>query len=106
MTTDSQTSRSTGFMLGLVTGTFVGAGLALWLVPRAAAEARERVTDAAKAVGDRATARYQQISTRISGAVEDLTDKGLDVRNDAADAIARGAHDVERLATAAKADRR
>jgi hypothetical protein len=64
-----------GFAIGLLTGTFVGAGLAMWLVPR------------------------------VREAVDDLTRKGQDVRDDVAEAVARGAHEVERYATAAKSDR-
>lgn len=106
MTPDTQNCRGGGFLIGLLAGTFVGAGLALWLVPRAAAEARQRVTDSARAVGNRASKRYQQASTRIVDAVDDLTSKGQGVRNDVADAVVRGAHEVERLAKAAKADHR
>ena len=57
--------RDYGFMIGLLTGTFAGAGLALWLVPRVVAELRQR-------------------------------------RDDLADVVARGAHEVERQAMAAK----
>ena len=105
MTPDTYTHRGGGFLIGLMAGTVVGAGLAFWFVPRAAAEARQRVTDTAKAVRNRASKRYEQVSTRIGGAVDDLANKGQGVRNDVADAVVRGAHQVERLAKAAKADR-
>ena len=36
MTTDSQDHRDYGFIYGLLTGMVVGAGLAMWLVPRLA----------------------------------------------------------------------
>ena len=38
MNTQTGQHRDYGFVIGLLTGTFVGAGLAVWLVPRAAAE--------------------------------------------------------------------
>ena len=72
MTEQIQRRRDYGFAIGLMTGTFVGAGLAMWLAPRAAAEFRE------------------------------LKQKGQDVRDDVADVVARGAHEVERFAVAAK----
>ena len=93
------------FFFGLLTGTFVGAGLALLLAPRAASELRQRVTDSARALGNRASERYQQVSTRVGDAVDDLTKTGQGVRDDAADAVARGAHEVERIAMAVKTDR-
>lgn len=105
MNADLQDRRDHGFFVGLVTGTFVGAGLALWLVPRAASELRLRATDAARELGNRASERYQEVSTRVSETTNDLTKKGQHVRDDVADAVVRGAHEVERIATAAKTDR-
>ena len=68
-------------MIGLIAGTVVGAGLTMWLAPRAASELRTRVADSAKALGKRAS----------------------DIRDDVASAVATGAHEVERFAKAAKA---
>lgn len=97
--------RDNGFAIGLLTGTFVGAGLALWLGSRSAAELRRRMTDSARNLGQRASDRYQQASARVGDAVDEITRKGQDARDHAADAVARGAHEVERYATAAKSDR-
>lgn len=76
-------------VLGLFMGTFVGAGLAMWLAPRA-------------------SDTYQQVSARVGEKVADFTRRGRDVRDDIAGAVARGAHEValgalevERVATAA-----
>ena len=93
------------FTIGLLMGTCVGAGLAMWFAPRLTAELRHRVTNSAKGLGQRASEQYQQASTRVGEVVDDLTRRGQDVRNDVADAVARGAHEVERFATAAKSDR-
>ena len=77
------------FVAGLFTGTFVGAGLAIWLAPRA-------------------SEKYQQASARVGQKVADFTQRGRDVRDDIAGAVARGAHEVahgalevERVAIAA-----
>jgi gas vesicle protein len=105
MNAHSQDHRDYGFVIGLLTGTFVGAGLAMWLAPRAASELRERMTDSARSLGQRGSEQYQQASTRVGEAVEELTRKGQGVRDDVAEAVARGAHEVERYATAAKSDR-
>jgi gas vesicle protein len=105
MTLQTDDRRSHGFAIGLLTGTFVGAGLALWLAPRMASELRERITDSAKELGLEASARYEQASSRVGEALGDLTRKGQAVRDDVADVVARGAREVERYATAAKSDR-
>jgi gas vesicle protein len=105
MTLETQERRSHGFALGLLTGTLVGAGLAMWFAPRLASELRERMTDSAKGLGLQASEQFAQASSRVGEAVTELTRKGQDVRDDVADAVARGAHEVERYAIAAKSDR-
>jgi len=68
----SQT-QSSGFTVGLAAGMVVGAGLTLWLVPRVVSELRERITDSAKSVGQRASDHYEEASSRVADAVEVLT---------------------------------
>jgi gas vesicle protein len=101
----AQEHRSYDFVIGLLTGTIVGAGLAIWLAPGSASELRDRVTDSAIRLKKRASEQYQEASTRVGEAVDDLTRKGRDARDDVADRVARGAREVERYATAAKTDR-
>jgi gas vesicle protein len=96
-----QRHRDFGFAIGVLTGTFVGAGVAFWFAPRLAA-LHQRVTDSAKDLGERVTDRYEQISARIDKAASDMTRKGQDVRDGVADVVAHGAHEVERYAKAAK----
>jgi gas vesicle protein len=79
--------RDYGFVLGLLTGTFVGAGLAMWLAPGAARELRNLVTDSAE---------------RLKG---ELGERGDGIRNHVAGAVARGAHEVERYAIDATRER-
>jgi gas vesicle protein len=93
-----------GFGIGLCAGTFVGAGLLMWLVPRLGAELRQRITDSARTLGQRASDKYRQASTHAADAIDELARKGQDARDDVADAVARGARKVERVAMAAKSD--
>jgi gas vesicle protein len=98
------------FVLGLFTGTFVGAGLAMWLAPRAVSGVRDRVTrlaDSARSARHEASETYQRASTRVAEMLDDVTQRGRDVRDDIAGVVARGAHEVahgalevERVATA------
>ena len=73
----TQASADYRFVAGLFTGALVGAGLAIWLAPRA-------------------SEKYQQASTRVGEAIDDLTRKGQDVRDEIAGTVARGAHEVVR----------
>ena len=95
-------SRESGFGFGLLIGACVGAGVALWLAPRMAAEIRQRATDSAKGLGQRASEHYRQAGVHLGEAVDELTRKGQGIRNEVADAVARGAQAVERAATTAK----
>ena len=101
----TQDQRDNSFVLGLLAGTFLGAGLAMLFVPRLASELRERATDSARSLGERASEHYQQARTRVGETVDDLTRKGQGVRDEVAETVARGAREVERFATAAKSDR-
>lgn len=100
MDTQTQGHRDYGFVIGLMTGAFVGAGLALWLAPRGAAEFRERMTDSARNLGERASERFQQVNARVGEAVDELTRAGQGVRDEVTGVVARGAREVERFATA------
>jgi len=102
MDTQTEGHRDYGFVIGLVTGTLVGAGLAMWLAPRAASELRERMTDSARSLGEKASERLQHVNTRVGEAVDELARTGQGAREQVADAVARGAHQVERFATAVR----
>ena len=97
MNTQMQERRDYGFAIGLLTGTFVGAGVALLFAPRVL-EFRDRLTESAQNLG-------RQASARVGETVETLTRKGQDVRDGVADSVAHGAHEVERFAMAAKTGR-
>ena len=106
MDTQTEGHRDYGFVIGLVTGAFVGAGLALWLAPRAASELRERMTDSARNIGERASERFQQVNARVGEAVDELTRTGQGVRDEVAGVVARSAREVERFATASSTQSR
>ena len=104
MNANPQEQRDYGFVIGLLTGAVVGAGLAIWLAPLAS-ELRENLTVKARTLRKRASEQYEQASAGVGDVVDGITRKGQDVRDDLVDAVARGAHEVERYATAAKSDR-
>ena len=87
------------FLIGFILGGVAGASLTMLLAPRVAAQLRQRVTNSARTLGRTATERYQQTSARIGDAVDELTKKGQGVRDEVLEAVASGAHKVERFAT-------
>jgi gas vesicle protein len=104
MDAHTQEHRDYGFVIRLLTGTFVGAGLMMWLAPRMASELRQRMTDSARSLSEKASEQYQQARTRVGEAVDEIARKGQGVRDDVAEAVAGGAQEGERYATAAKSD--
>jgi gas vesicle protein len=102
VTTHLQNNANHGFLIGLITGSVVGAGLALLCAPRLASELRQRVTDSATDLGNAASRGYQDATTRVADVVDAVHTRGQAVRDDVADAIGRGAREVEQFATASK----
>jgi gas vesicle protein len=102
MNANTQEHRDYGFAIGLLAGTFVGAGLMMWFAPRVRSEVRQRLADSATDLGKRASEQYEQASARVGEAVDELTRKGQGVRDNIADTVIRGARQTESYATAAK----
>ncbi len=76
-------------------GGLAGAGLALWLAPRAAAEIKARAVNSAKDLGDAVSERYRGARLRATETVDGLTRKGQGLRDDACDTVVRAAQEVE-----------
>jgi gas vesicle protein len=92
---------TTSFFFGLVTGSAIGAALAIACAPRVA-DLRRRVSATADDVSDAAVRGYQDVTARVADAVNTVTVKGQAVRDDVAEAVAGGARQVEQFAMAAK----
>jgi gas vesicle protein len=115
---DHTSNRGGSFLMGLITGGAIGAGLAIYFSPRLASELRRRVTDATTELRDAASDGLQSAAARAAGVVDrvadvadDMTRRGQEVRDDVADAVARGAHqvghgarEVEQFAKASKTE--
>jgi gas vesicle protein len=113
MNTRVQNDGGSNFLLGLITGGVIGASLAIAFAPRLAKELRQRVTAAANDFSDSASKSYRDASARVADAadrvvdaVDGVTARGQAVRDDMADAVGRGAREVEKFAMASKSDSR
>jgi gas vesicle protein len=95
-TQDNNTHHGGYFLLGLITGSAIGAGLAVYFAPKLAAELRERVADSTADLRKTASEGLQAVATRVASVADDVTRQGQAARNVVADAVARGAHEVGR----------
>jgi gas vesicle protein len=94
-------SGNNGLVIGLIAGGMIGVGLALVFAPRLRSELRRRLTESANDLNQ----RYQEVTTRVTGVVDDMAARGQAVRDEVADAVGRGARQVEQIAMASKTGR-
>ena len=81
-----------GFMLGLLTGAVVGAGLAVLFAPKAGSELRSRLSEQAVDLASDA----QEGLRRASEAAREWADKGRELADKARDVVSRGADELTR----------
>ena len=100
---DNEGSGGGRFLIGLITGSAIGAALAIYCAPRLTLEFRQRVTGSTTGLRNAASEGFQAVATRVADVVdrvadvaEDVTRRGQSARDDVADAVARGAHEVGR----------
>jgi gas vesicle protein len=92
---DRTSSNSSGsFMMGLITGTAIGAGLGLLFAPKSGAELRNQLTTRAGDLADTASDVYQTAAERASN----LADRGREMFDRTRDVVARTADEAERYA--------
>ena len=75
-----------GFMMGLLTGTVLGAGLGMLLAPRAGSELRGQIGEQARHLGSTVT----DASRRASEAASGWAERGRDMVNQARESVGRG----------------
>jgi len=85
-----------GFMMGLLTGTVLGAGLGMLLAPKAGAELRGALGEQARNLGSKASEQYR----RASDSAGQWAEKGRGFVDRARDAVARGAEEARGYANA------
>jgi gas vesicle protein len=79
-----------GFMMGLLTGTVIGAGLGMLLAPKAGSDLRGQVAEQARNFGTKANEQWSKASEAATGWAE----KGRDMVSQARDAVNRGAEEA------------
>jgi len=80
------------FVMGLLTGTVLGAGLGMLFAPKAGAELRNQISEQAGTVANTASEGYR----RVSETAADLADRSRQVYDKARDAVSRGSDEAQR----------
>jgi gas vesicle protein len=83
-----------GFMMGLLTGAVLGAGLGMLLAPKAGNELRGALGEQARNLGTKASEQYRRASETASG----WADRGREFVDRAKDAAQRGVEEARTYA--------
>jgi len=92
---DNESSGNGGFMMGLLTGTVLGAGLGMLLAPKAGSELRGAIGEQAKNLGNAASEQYK----KASEAAGTWAERGRDMVDKAKEAVTRGADEARGYAS-------
>ena len=84
-----------GFMMGLLTGTVLGAGLGMLLAPKAGSELRGTIGEQARNFGNMASEQVRKASETASG----WTEKGREFVDRAREVVSRGAEEARGYAS-------
>ena len=88
-------TRDHRFLVGLIAGAVLGAGLGMLFAPRAALELRRKLAGSAEGIRKAASERYHQAGDRLGAAAVEVAAKGQAMRDSLADSVVRGAQKVE-----------
>jgi gas vesicle protein len=100
---DNEGGGGGSFVMGLLTGTVLGAGLGMLFAPKAGSELRNQISEQAGSIANTATEGYRK-ATEVAGegyrkaseTAGDWAGRGRDVLDKARDAAARGAEEAQR----------
>src|SRR5438093_11107226 len=89
---DNEGSGGGSFVMGLITGTVLGAGLGMLFAPKSGSELRNQLSEQAGSLANTASEQYRRASEAASG----LADRGREVYDKARDAASRGVEEASR----------
>jgi gas vesicle protein len=89
---ENEGSGGGSFMVGLLTGTVLGAGLAMLFAPKTGSDLRNQISEQAGNLANSASEGYR----RASEAAGEWAGRGRDMYDKTRDAVARGADEAQR----------
>ncbi len=99
---DEHEGGGNGFMMGLLTGTVLGAGLGMLLAPKRGSELRTQISEQASSLGRAAGEQLRRASYAASGIVEkarETASRGADGAKAAAASVKKTADDTATAAS-------
>src|SRR5581483_635843 len=91
---DNEGSGGGSFVMGLLTGTVLGAGLGMLFAPKAGSELRNQIGEQAGNIANTASEGYRRASEQAG----QWADRGKDALGQARDAVSRGVDEAQRYA--------
>src|SRR6266480_1135824 len=98
---ENEGSGGGSFVMGLLTGTVLGAGLGMLFAPKAGSELRGQITEQANNLANQAPEVYRKATEAASGwagkateAANDWADRGKEAYGKAREAVNKGADDA------------
>jgi len=88
---ENETNGGGSFVMGLLTGTVLGAGLGMLFAPKAGSDLRNQISEQAGTLANQASEGVRKV-TDIAG---DWAERGRDLYGKAKDAVARGADEAQ-----------
>src|SRR5688500_20373455 len=89
---EEQESGGGSVVVGLLTGTVLGAGLGMLFAPKAGSELRNQLSEQAGSLGNTASEGYRKASESAGQWAE----RGREMYNKASEAVAKGADEAQR----------
>ncbi|SRR5712664_2698757 len=89
---DNEGSGGGSFVMGLLTGTVLGAGLGMLFAPKSGSDLRNQISEQAGNLANTASDGYRKASEQAG----EWADRGREMYDKARDAVARGADEAQR----------
>src|SRR5712675_845871 len=86
------------FVMGLLTGTVLGAGLGMLFAPKAGADLRGQISEQAGTIANTASEGYKRAAETASTWAEKGREKGREIYDKGRDAVAKGTDEAQRYA--------
>ena len=93
---DQDSNSGSSFVMGLLTGTVLGAGLGMLFAPKAGSELRTQLKEEAGHLANQASEGYRRAANTASEWVDKGREKGRDMYDRTREAVSRGADEAER----------
>jgi gas vesicle protein len=93
---DNEGSGGGSFVMGLLTGTVLGAGLGMLFAPKAGSELRNQLSEQANQLANQASEGYRKAATTANEWAEKGREKGREAYDRTREAVSRGTEEAQR----------